>query len=74
MSKDYSSLEPLTEQPEFCEEPVYTHSPDGVAPDLNAPCGEEIKTMAYKGTGVCGEEHRKARNKRLGQPDERVTF
>lgn len=67
-AKDYSSDAPLTAQPEFCT--VELDAPDVVkVPEV---CGLEIKTMSYKGTGCCGEEHRKLRNKQLGLPDDRV--
>lgn len=45
---DYSNDDPQPDAPEFCDALV-----DGES------CGVEIKTMAFKGTGKCGEEHRK---------------
>jgi hypothetical protein len=43
----YDSLEPLERLQEFCTYPE---------------CGAEIRTMSYKGTGACGEVHRKLLN------------
>ena len=64
--EDYNSLEPMQDVPEYCEVVIYEHSSDGVAPDLKAPCGVEILTMAYKGTGACGEEHLKIKTRDYG--------
>ena len=33
-----------------------------VDPDTCVVCGIKIKTMAYKGTGVCSDNHRKVRD------------
>lgn len=44
MENKYESLEPLERLAEFC---TYKN------------CNAEIKTMSYKGTGACGEVHRK---------------
>lgn len=54
----YDSLLPITEEPEFCKAPVDT--PDGVF-----DCGQQILTMTYKGTGVCGDICRKRTGKKI---------
>ena len=54
--EEYESLEPLANVAEFCEVKI--------APDI--PCNREIKTMAYKGTGACGEEHLKVKTADYG--------
>lgn len=60
--KDYSSNAPIVEQPEFCTSEFGYEIIEGqnMLVELGRVCGREIKTMAFKGTGVCGEEHRKA--------------
>lgn len=58
--EEYDTLEPLTEQPEYCTAvfPATDEFKEQV-------CGKQIKTMAYKGTGVCGDEHRKLQGKKI---------
>lgn len=60
--KDYSSIAPLTDQPEFCDSEFGFEYQEGVWTliKLVEPCGVEIKTMAWKGSGTCGEQHHKA--------------
>lgn len=68
----YDSLEPLERLSEYCEAMIEFGIPpsdDDTASDehqgreprrwYKGPCTREIKTMAYKGTGACGEIHRK---------------
>lgn len=62
-SKNYDSIEPITEQKETCTSTSGYEWINGVYTLIelkNPPCGKVIETMAFKGTGVCGEEHRKA--------------
>lgn len=55
----YDSLEPITEEPEYCTASV--PAPEG---EIGwQPCGVLIETMTWKGSGVCGDRHRKLKGR-----------
>ena len=56
----YHSLQPITEEPEYCTAIVYD----------NVVCGDLIETMCWKGSGVCGDNHRKLKGDApiMGEP------
>lgn len=53
--EEYQTLERLDNVPEYCDVPVG-----------QGTCDREILTMAYKGTGACGEEHLKIKTNDYG--------
>lgn len=58
--EDYLHLDPLADVPEYCT--VMIPQDNGKLKE----CRVEIKTMAYKGTGACGEEHLKIKTNDYG--------
>ena len=69
--KDYTSVLPLTEQPEYCISQFTFEWREGVYTlvVLPEPCSLLIETMSFKGTGFCGEVHRKAYARGTGQDE-----